>query len=215
MGRLYAKLHPWYKKQIDEVFDYMRRHERKFTWSLISLEKIKQHKRPGFLSNGHFSLQLVLTGVTRRYLANANFDYGVGDDYPKSPDPRLEGDSDDGESTATSYEHDAYAGGQTPGQRKKLPASIGRGQSIMNGTAEAGSATAKADEGSNAQNTEDDMVKVLQAEEGPYPRNRTTFPKRLVAAEALWENGYAFHEEVRAHLTHREEKMLTCGRGRK
>lgn len=59
----YSRLHPWYKKEISELFEE-KLTDKNHVWSMVSLEKVRQRSRSGFM--GHAGEQVCLQLILKR-----------------------------------------------------------------------------------------------------------------------------------------------------
>lgn len=85
MWKRYSKLHPWYKKEISELFEE-KLQDQKYVWSMVSLEKVPNRSRNGLMRHGEDQICLQLILKRSRYHGGPRYQTnGSGGPYDKRP----------------------------------------------------------------------------------------------------------------------------------
>jgi hypothetical protein len=195
MWRRYSKLHPWYKKEIDEIFAE-KRGEIHYKWTLVSLEKVKQRRRNRLFKfrGEQMCLQIILQRVRKH---EGHYEMNGGLDFPKGSRPRgpqgLQDSSDDSDSEASSASRQALYMGDKKAKRSNN-STLRRVEEHPVMPQQANSVGT--DKDSHTQNDEEEHVRVIETGIGPYPRVRSLVPKTLIDVRAVIDQDYQFHEQV-------------------
>jgi hypothetical protein len=198
MWQLYSKLHSWYKKEIDDIFEDKRR-DRKHSWSLVCLEKVRQRRRAGFLklADERICLQVILKGTRKSRRTGGGLDYGLGPDFPGKPQSGgSRGPRDVSDGSGSDDELDGNHPSQSPLRHKDEPIPVQNiGELPM---APQNQEATSSNNGGDIQDSsnKDNRVVIVDTDTGPYPRVRSLLPKKLVDTRAAIHCGYDFHEQV-------------------
>jgi hypothetical protein len=195
MWQRYSKLHSWYKKEIDDIFEN-KRGDRKHSWSLVCLEKVKQRRRVGFLkpAEEQICLQVILKGTRKPRRKGGDLDYGLGPDFPGGPHSGGPRNGSDG--SGSDDEPDGTHQPQGPLQHKGEPFQAQNIGELPIAPQNQEGTSSK--DGGDIQDpsTKDNRVVIVESDAGPYPRVRSLLPKKLVDAQAAIDYDYDFHEQV-------------------